>query len=554
MWFGSLMAMLFLLLGTAAMAEQAELDGSQSAGKCSKVVTFSVKAREPQWSGWGGSELQHRFQSADMARLSAIDVPKLKLKWAFGFGGATQAYSQPSVVGGRIFVGSAASKVYSLDAYTGCIYWEFPTYGGVRSAITVARADGRWAAYFADLSGNVYAVDAGTGVLLWKAQPESHPAVRITASPTFAADRLYVAVSSVEAITNAGPRKECCTFRGSVSSLDAATGKILWKAYTITTEPRATRKNQLGTQLWGPSGAPVWSAPTVDLRARKVYVTTGDSYSDPIAETSDAVLAFELHTGKLLWVRQTTAGDGYNISCEFPPPANTNCPLVPGHDFDFGSSAILVNLRSGGRALIAGQKSGVVYSLDPDHEGRILWQIQVGRGGTLGGIQWGSAVDDRHLYVALSDAKVDLASPGTVGAQPSAFGPSLLLDPKAGGGLFALDPMSGKVVWHTPHPGCIGKPGCSPAQSAAITAIPGVVFSGGLDGHLRAYSAQSGQIIWDVDTASNYETVNRVSARGGSLDGPGAVVVDGLVYVNSGYGFSGGMPGNVLLAYSVNGT
>jgi len=269
--------------------------------------------------------------------------------------------------------------------------------------------------------------------------------------------------------------------------------------------------------------------------------------------TFSVVLAFDLDTGKLLWVHQTTADDGYNISCEFPPPANTNCPQVRGHDFDFGSSAILVNLRSGGRALIAGQKSGVVYSLDPDHNGRVLWQIQVGRGGTLGGIQWGAAVDDRHLYVALSDAKVDLASPGTVGAQPSAFGPPLLLDPKAGGGLFSLDLTSGKVIWHTPHPGCVGKPGCSPAQSAAITVIPGVVFSGGLDGHLRAYSAQSGQIIWDVDTALDYDTVNRVPAKGGSLDGPGAVVVDGLVYVNSGYGFSGGMPGNVLLAYSVNG-
>jgi polyvinyl alcohol dehydrogenase (cytochrome) len=548
------MTMLFVLSGSVAIAEQADLEGPQSAGKCSKVGAFAVKGSAPQWTGWGGSEVQHRFQPADRARISAVDVPRLKLKWAFGFPGANQAYSQPSVAGGRVFIGSAGSKVYSLDAYTGCIYWEFPTYAGVRSAITVAPHDGRWAAFFADVSGNVYAVDARVGTLLWKAQPESHPAARITASPTFAAGRLYVAVSSVEEVTDAGPRKECCTFRGSVASLDAATGRILWKAYTIPIEPRATHKNQLGTQLWGPSGAAVWSAPTIDLRARRVYVTTGDSYSDPVAETSDAVLAFELDTGKLLWARQTTAGDGYNISCGFPPPANTNCPQVPGHDLDFGSSAILVNLPSGGRALIAGQKSGAVYSLDPDHEGRIRWQTQLGRGGTLGGIQWGPAVDDQHVYVALSDAKADLAPPGTAGAQPSAFGLPVVLDPKVGGGLFALDLRTGKILWHTPHPGCLGKPGCSPAQSAAVTVIPGVVFSGGLDGHLRAYSTQSGQIIWDVDTVSDYDTINRVPARGGSLDGPGAVVVDGLVYVNSGYGFAGGMPGNVLLAFSVDGT
>ena len=545
----SLMTLLTLLLGTAAMATQAQHETAH----CSNPATFSVNPRDPQWSGWGGSELQRRFQPSDMARLSAPDVPKLKLKWAFGFAGATQAYSQPSVVGGRVFVGSAGGKVYSLDAQTGCIYWEFPAYAGVRSAITVTGGAHGWAAYFADVSGNVYAVDAGTGMLLWKAQPESHPATRITASPTFAAGRLYVAISSVEEVTDAGPRKECCTFRGSVASLGAATGRILWKAYTIATEPRPTRKNQLGTQLWGPSGAAIWSAPTVDIQSRRVYVTTGDSYSEPVAATSDAVLAFDLDTGKPLWSHQTTAADGYNISCGFPPPANTNCPQVPGQDLDFGASAILVRLPSGSRALMAGQKSGVLYAIDPDHEGRILWQTRVGRGGTLGGIQWGFAVDDAHIYVALSDAKVQLVSPGTAGAQPSAFGPSLLLDSNAGGGLFALDPGSGKVVWHTPHPGCMSKPGCSPAQSAAVTAIPGVVFSGGLDGHLRAYSTQSGGIIWDVDTALDYDTVNGVPARGGSLDGPGPVVVDGLLYVDSGYGFSGGMPGNVLLAYSVNG-
>jgi polyvinyl alcohol dehydrogenase (cytochrome) len=191
--------------------------------------------------------------------------------------------------------------------------------------------------------------------------------------------------------------------------------------------------------------------------------------------------------------------------------------------------------------------------VDPDRAGEILWQASLGRGGTLGGIQWGSAADGNHLYVALSDAKVALVSPGTPGAQPSAFGPPLLLDSRNGGGLFALDLKSGKVVWHTPHPDCMDRPGCSPAQSAAVSVIPGVVFSGGLDGHLRAYLSKSGQIIWDMDTALDYDTVNGLQGKGGSLDGPGPVVVDGLVYVGSGYGFSGGMPGNVLLAYSVNG-
>jgi polyvinyl alcohol dehydrogenase (cytochrome) len=410
-----------------------------------------------------------------------------------------------------------------------------------------------WSAYFADVTGNVYAVDADTGELLWRVQPESHPAARITASPTFAAGRLYVALSSVEEVTDSGPRKECCTFRGSVIALDAATGRIIWKSYTIDIESHPTRKNQLGTQLWGPSGAAVWSAPTVDLPAQRLYVTTGNSYSEPVAATADAFLGLELDSGKLVWSRQTTSSDGYNVLCQVPPPANANCPQPPGRDFDFGSSAMLVGLARGAHALIAGQKSGIVYAVDPDHGGEILWKTPLGSGGTLGGIMWGAATDGKLVYVPLSDAKVGLASPGVPGAQPSAFGPPLLLDPNEGGGLFALDVQTGKIVWHTPHPGCGGKPGCSPAQSAAVSAIPGVIFSGGLDGHLRAYASQTGQIIWDVDTALDYETVNGVKARGGSLDGPGPVIVDGVVYVNSGYGFSGGAPGNVLLAYSVDG-
>jgi polyvinyl alcohol dehydrogenase (cytochrome) len=523
-------------------------------GKCANDAgVFSVERGQPQWNGWGASERQQRFQPIELAQLSPADIPRLKLKWSFGFAGASQAYSQPAVAGGRIFVGSAGSKVYSLDAGSGCIHWEFSTYAGVRSAISIAHDDNGWSAYFADVTGNVYAVDAASGKLRWSVQPESHPATRITASPTFAAGKVYVAVSSAEEALDAGPRKECCTFRGSVAAIDATTGKILWKSYTIPTEPQPVRKNQLGTQLWGPSGAAVWSAPTVDLKARRVYVTTGDSYSDPAAATSDAFLAFDLDSGKLLWWRQATADDSYNLACEFPAPANTNCPQPPGHDLDFGSSAILVNLRSGGRALIAGQKSGVVYAVNPDRAGEILWQVRLGHGGTLGGIQWGSAADGSRVYVALSDAKVRLTPPGTPGAQPSSVGPAMLLDPNEGGGLFALDLKSGKTLWHTPHPGCANNPGCSPAQSAAVTVIPGAVFSGGLDGHLRVYATQSGQIIWDLDTVRDYDTVNGVKAKGGSLDGPGPVVAGGFLYVSSGYGSFGGIPGNVLLAYSVAG-
>jgi polyvinyl alcohol dehydrogenase (cytochrome) len=521
------------------------------------ATSLANSLERPRWNGWGGNLSQHRFQSADMAQLPANQVPQLKLKWAFGFPGVNRAIAQPTVVGGRVFVGSAGNAVYSLKADTGCQYWAFKPDAPVRTAITIGRGtasnNGRWLAYFGDQRANAYALDAFTGELVWKRRVDDFVGATITGAPTLADGTLYVVTSSAEEVLGANPKYECCKFRGSVSALNAETGEVRWKSYTIPEEPKPVRKNKIGVQLWGPSGAGVWSSPAVDLKRGVVYVTTGDSYSDPAASTSDAFVAFDVKTGKLLWSRQTTAGDAFTIDCGLPEAMRTNCPEANGPDFDFGSSPILVDLPNGRRALIAGQKSGVVHAVDPDRDGAILWQRRVGKGTALGGVQWGSAYDGTRVYVALSDVQPEMAQPGTAGAQPTVFGPQMRLNAQAGGGLFALNPATGEVAWNKPHPGCGERPGCSPAQSAAVTAIPGVVFSGGLDGHLRGYASENGAIIWDVDTAQAYKTVNGVAANGGSLDGPGPVVVGGMLFVNSGYAFVGGKPGNVLLAFSVDG-
>ena len=525
---------------------------------CPPGEPFGPRADHPHWNGWGVDVAQHRFQPAAMAGLRAEDVPKLKLKWAFGYQDANQAYAQPAIMGGRVFVGSAARKVYSLDARTGCIYWKIDTDSPVRTAITageIAQQDARasgWAAYFGDQRGNVYAVDAASGRLLWKTNLDPHPDVHVTGAPTLADGKLYVGVSSLEEVTGADVKDECCKFRGSLTSLDAATGKVIWKSYTTSEEARPGRKNSEGVQLWGPSGAGIWSSPTVDLAHRMVYVTTGDNYSDPPTETSDAFLAFVIDTGMLAWSSQMSHGDAYNIDCDLPGEKQVNCPQSKGPDFDFGSSAILVDLGYGRRALVAGAKSGVVYAVDPDARGKLLWQRRVGRGGTLGGVQWGSAADANNIYVAVSDVQRRAAATGSQAGRDSVYGVPYELDPKIGGGLWALNLAAGDVVWHTPHPGCT-KPGCSPAQSAAVTAIPGAVFSGGVDGHLRAYSAADGRILWDYDTEHDYQTVNGVKAAGGSLDESGPVIVGGVLYVNSGYFFQGSTAGNVLLAFSVDG-
>ena len=415
----------------------------------------------------------------------------------------------------------------------------------MRTAVVIGRIEtgsgANFAAYFGDASGVVYAVEAATGKLLWKTKVDNHPAARLTGSPAVYGGRIYVPVASTEEGSATSPNYECCRFRGSVVALDGATGKQIWKSYTIREEARPTKKNKNGTQLWGPSGAPIWTSPTIDVKRNALYVTTGDNYSDPPSGTSDAFLAMDLGSGKILWSRQMTVSDAYTVACRLPD--KTNCPDSNGPDFDFGSSPILVTLSNGRRGLVAGQKSGIVHAIDPDKGGEVLWQVRVGKGGIHGGIQWGSAADPSNVYVALSDVGI-ISIPSSIGTET---------DPKQGGGMFALSLEKGERVWYAPPSGCGERKRCSPAQSAAVSAVPGAAFSGSVDGHLRAYSTKDGAILWDFDTVGPYKTVNGVEARGGSLDQAGPAIAGGMLIANSGYAIWGGMAGNVLLAFSIDG-
>jgi polyvinyl alcohol dehydrogenase (cytochrome) len=492
------------------------------------------------WSGWGQNSSNMRFQDAKQAGITAAQLPKLKVKWAFGFPGEQTANGAITLVGGRLFLGSPSGKVYSLDAATGCIHWYFQA-AGMRTAVHVERVGSQYLAFFGDNSATVYALNATTGKLLWKTKVDDFPLARVTGSIAFHNGRLYVPLASGEEVASVPVTYECCRFRGSIVALDAATGKQIWKTYTIDEAPHTTTKNKSGTQLWGPSGVPIWSAPAIDTKRNVLYVTTGNNYSDPPTKLSNAFVAMDLKSGKILWSRQMTENDAYVSACRLPD--KTNCPVSNGPDFDFASSPILVSMSNGKRALIAGQKSGIVHALDPDQQGKILWQTRVGLGGTAGGVQWGSASDGTNVYVANSD----------IGRIMLTYSTSTDADPKRGGGMYALRVSDGKQVWSAPPSVCGDRPRCSPAQSGAVSAIPGASFSGSVDGHLRAYSSADGSILWDFDSQQTYTTVNGVPARGGSIDGPGPVIGGGMVYVNSGYVGAGGAPGNVLLGFSVDG-
>jgi polyvinyl alcohol dehydrogenase (cytochrome) len=464
------------------------------------------------------------------------------------------------VVGGRVYATSASGRVYSLDARTGCTNWTFDAQASARTAMSVATipsaatataaassatSPGKVAVFFGDDSATVYALDATTGAVIWKKRLDEHASARISGAPVFYAGRLYVPVSSLEELSAAAPGYECCKFRGSVAALDSRNGAVIWQTYTIDSKAKPYRKAKDGTQLYGPAGASVWSAPTLDPKRKVLYVGTGNSYTDVPVPLTDSVLALNMDTGVIVWANQLTANDNFIVGCQpataepcfegqaCQAPGQGNCPLIVGPDVDFGTSPILRTLPNGQQLILTGQKSRLVHALDPAN-GKQVWEARVGTGSSVGGIEWGGAADAAQMYVAVSD------QPVTTGKGP--------------GGLTALRIDTGREAWHAPAPAPVcswGSRSCTGAQSQAVSVIPGVVFSGSHDGHLRAFSTANGRIVWDVDTAQPFETVNGIPAAGGSLDHGGPTLAGGMLYVNSGYGRINGQPGNVLLAYGV---
>ena len=501
--------------------------------QCEKPTAVSAAVlKQAHWSGWGLDADNTHFQSAVNAGLLPRDLGNLEFKWALGFTAGTSVSTQAAVVGGRIYIGGPGGGVYALDAKTGCALWKFDTAGEVRGAIQAfARADGALMLVAADRKSWVYALDANSGKLLWKDQPEDHAWAISTGSAAYHDGKLYVPFASFEELAGGSPLYACCTFRGSVVAYELASGKRLWKTFLIPEPAKKTVKSSTGVQLWGPSGVAVWSQPTVDAKAGALYVTTGDSYSSPAADTSDSIVALDLNSGAIRWHKQMTADDAFTAACvahNADPVTKKGC----GPDIDFGSSAILRTLPNGKRVLLAGQKSGVMHAIDPDNKGAVVWQKRLSPGGVLGGIEWGYAADETHVYVPISDVWEARSAPG------------------AAGGIYALNIADGSTLWQTPAaiPACLAIPGCNAGQPQAAAMIPGAVFSGSMDGHMRAYDPATGKVIWDVDTLRDFPTVNNVKAKGGSIKGAGVVVVDGWVYFGSGYGLWG-MPGNVYLAY-----
>jgi polyvinyl alcohol dehydrogenase (cytochrome) len=486
------------------------------------------------WSGWSGSPNGTGWRTEAQAGLTASHLPGLELRWAFGFAGGSLTRSQPSLAGDQLIVGSQFGEVYSLDPITGCVQWVQETDASIKGVVAIAppgRA-GKRLAVAAGLTGIVTALDLQTGAVQWATRVGDHPATVITGSPVIHAGVVYVPLSSMEVVLAGNPLYRCCTSSGGAVAVNLETGKIVWR-HRVLGEPREVGKNDKGTVLLAPAGAPVWSSPTVDPKRGLLYLGTGESYTHPAGDRSDAILALDLKTGKLAWAFQATEQDAWNMACT-SRTNRENCPAPAGHDVDFGQAPMIVSLEGGRDLLVAGQKLGVVYALDPDRKGAVVWTAKAGRGGALGGVHWGVAAGEGKVFAPISDR--------VTGADPAG---------EARPGLHAFDLKTGAPAWSFAAPPCGGRASCFAAFSSAPVVIPGAVLTGGLDGHLRAFAVDDGRVLWDFDTVRDFETVNGVPARGGAIDGPGPTVANGMVYLSSGYALFGQMGGNVLLAFGV---
>ncbi len=509
-------------LGKRAYVDPAAGDITKMTNACPSNPALPDLNASPSWSGWGGAT-NARFQTEAAAGLKAADVPKLKLKWAFGLPSGSSIYSQPAVAFGRVFVGSDDGVIYSMNAKTGCAYWAYKSDQFGRFAPIIAPISGyqgtRYAVFFVTRSSTAYAIDAQNGKLLWKniiKDAENN----LSATAAYYDGRLYVPLSGVETLTGANLDYECCKSRGTVVAVDANTGKVIWRTQSIQEPLRSLGENSKGKQRFGPAGASVWNTPTVDAKRKAIYFGTGNSFGRIAASTSDSIIALNMEDGKVLWHHQEFEGDSFMNGCRATNDATGNCPDKLGPDYDFGGSSAILQTVNGKDILLAAGKGGVAIALDPDAEGKLIWRTQLWETppNAAGLVVWGGTADGTHVYYPLQ---------------------------QQGGGLKALNILTGKMDWNAPINAD------RRGQAGPATSIPGIVFTGGWDGILRAVDA-SGKVVWTFNANQDFTTVNGVVANGGSFGSAGPVVAGGMLYTTSGYvGIQQGSQGNVVLAFGI---
>jgi polyvinyl alcohol dehydrogenase (cytochrome) len=503
-----------------------------------------VDLSQPVAMGIVGIDLHAtRNLSAEAAGLRKADMDDLELAWTIAFPGVTGLRSAPVIVGSTMFYSAVNTRrVFAVDTESGCARWVYDADAPLRSSVTLAAVGtpARQTLFFSDGRGQIHAVDAETGQRRWAVDGLADPGEgMLTGSPVVFENRVIVPVSASGVTAGANPTFECCVGRGAVVVLDATTGERQWVYLTMEEAKYTGEVNSAGARLRGPSGAPIWTTPTIDAKRRRIYVTTGENTSLPATETSDAIIALDLDTGRELWIFQATSNDVWNMACG--ARSGPNCPSPEQsilRDWDFGGSAVLVEV--GGREmLLAGQKSGHLWAVDPEH-GEVLWQQRVGGGGALGGNHWGIAIDGERVFLPINDP---------------------LPNDNQMPGMYAFDIATGRALWeHRATSDCSGGrqaliPQCANRYGLSATplVVDGAVISAGIDGRVYIFDGVDGRILFQYDTAQRYTGINGVQGNGGSIDAHSIAAGAGMVFVASGYGSFGQPPGNVLLAFRPRG-
>lgn len=510
-------------------------------------------ANSEQWPMFGQNQMN---TATSLNRsLSPATVGTLAPKWTFKTGGDVSA--RAAVVNGIAYfpdwaTPTTSSNLWALAADSGRVMWShtLSDYGlptPTHSRTTPAVIDG--VLYLGTQEGAwLLAIDAWSGRLIWKTELETADRYAIiTASPVVASGLVYTGVASTqEGITMSG---FTATARGSVVAVNAFTGKISWKTYTLPASGYA------GAGVWG-------SSPVVDDLRQSVFIGTGNNYaapSDPAYlscvaagqtptscisadDHSDSILALDMFTGRIKWATRlmtwkqqgvTDGTDFWDVNCLYQLPYG--CPSPTGPDYDFGSAPneITFLTKTGPKTIIgAGQKSGIYYALDPDM-GKVIWETQVGPGSALGGMEWGSASDGQRIYVAISNLYGIPVGNGT----------------NFGGFWAALDPETGSVLWRTPDPNNAIDPGPVAAVNGVVYAASMATSTPFVPGQnvsalptMFAMDASSGKILWTFDAGSSVIA--------------GASIANGTVYWGSGYshlpvpGFTGN---DKFYAFTLNG-
>lgn len=477
-----------------------------------------------------------RHLSAAQAGLTTADMPKLELAWAVAFPETSSLRAAPVIIGSTIFYSATDSgRVFALDTDSGCAKWVYNAETRLRSSMAYGVVDGLSTLVFSDGRGMIHSINAENGEAIWVASGQaSNNQGMLTGTPVIHEDKIIVPVSGSGVITGGNPNYECCENHGAVTALNVRTGEKLWEYHTMPAAQYTGAVSSTGVKQRGPSGAPIWTTPTIDVERGQIYVTTGENTSHPTTGTSDSIIALNLETGEENWTFQALENDMWNFGCSAGGP---NCIVLADTnsvDFDFGGPAILV--ESGEQQLlIAGQKSGDIWALDPD-TGVLVWNQRVGEGTALGGNHWGIATDSERAFMTIND-------PGNRSANSFP-------------GLYTYFVGTGEPSWSfSVEPDCDGRSErlrrCESLYgfSATPLSVDGAIITGGLDGRLFIFNSDTGEQLFNFDTVTDFETVNGVEGYGGSIDSHSISAGSGMVFVGSGYGSFSQVAGNVLLAF-----